>query len=231
MLLSHKHTSHSSASLGIPTMTKETRDALRRLTIKLCFASGIVPQALLLTGFVISNGYSIGGGGFADIYQGTYRQIPVALKRLRVFQTLEESKRTSLRKVCLLPLFMRFVVANIIQGFLPRSFDLASAGPPTCPEPPWCERRCFGQNAFYGIALDRIWECQTASRSEKEREAVSWTIFLHHDHQMGMLEWHILMSRRNLTIVACVLLRSFVRSHKDSAISTAKALSTATYGV
>ncbi|KAJ3482587.1 hypothetical protein NLI96_g6879 [Meripilus lineatus] len=66
--------------------------------MKLCFVSGIVPQALMLKGFVISNGDSVGGGGFADIYKGTYRQVPVALKRLRVFQTLEESKRKSLRK-------------------------------------------------------------------------------------------------------------------------------------
>lgn len=84
-------------------MSKETRNALKRLTIKLCFASGIVPQALILKGFVISNVDSIGGGGFADIYQGTYRQVPVALKRLRVFQTLEESKRLSLRKVSPVP--------------------------------------------------------------------------------------------------------------------------------
>lgn len=94
-------------------MTKETRNALKRLTMKLCFVSGIVPQALMLKGFVISNGDSVGGGGFADIYKGTYRQVPVALKRLRVFQTLEESKRKSLRKVSRL-LLMRFVVANMI---------------------------------------------------------------------------------------------------------------------
>lgn len=68
--------------------------------MKLCFVSNVVPQALILKGLVISDKDSIGGGGFADIYKGRYRQVPVALKRLRVFQTLEESKRESLRKVC-----------------------------------------------------------------------------------------------------------------------------------
>ncbi|KAJ3485618.1 hypothetical protein NLI96_g4827 [Meripilus lineatus] len=98
MLLSHKHSTQSSSSFRTPTMAKETRDALRRLTMKLCFAHSIVPQALVLKGLVISDRDSIGGGGFADIYKGTYRQVPVALKRLRVFLTLEESRRESLRR-------------------------------------------------------------------------------------------------------------------------------------
>ncbi|KAJ3482581.1 hypothetical protein NLI96_g6880 [Meripilus lineatus] len=83
---------------GIIGLSNEKMQCVVDVIHELCFASGIVPQALILKGFVISNVDSIGGGGFADIYQGTYRQVPVALKRLRVFQTLEESKRLSLRK-------------------------------------------------------------------------------------------------------------------------------------
>ncbi len=80
-------------------MTRDTRDVLRRLVLKLCFDSNVVPQSLVLRGLVYSEKGSFSGGGFADIYRGTYRQIPVALKRLRVFQIIEESKRGKLRKV------------------------------------------------------------------------------------------------------------------------------------
>ena len=41
-------------------------------------------------------------GGFADIHRGMYGQDPVALKRLRVFLTIEDSKKANLRKVLLL---------------------------------------------------------------------------------------------------------------------------------
>lgn len=119
-------------------MAKETRDALRRLTMKLCFAHSIVPQALVLKGLVISDRDSIGGGGFADIYKGTYRQVPVALKRLRVFLTLEESRRESLRRVSRISVSPSFVVVNIVQDILSRSSDMASIGPSTYPQSPWC---------------------------------------------------------------------------------------------
>ena len=80
-------------------MTRETRDSLRRLTLKLCFSSDVVPQSLILKGLLQSEKESTIGGGFSDIFRGTYRQIPVALKRLRVFQLVEESKRKKLRRV------------------------------------------------------------------------------------------------------------------------------------
>ena len=40
-----------------------------------------------------------GVGGYADVFRGTYEGNKVALKRLRVFQMLDEEMKAKLRRV------------------------------------------------------------------------------------------------------------------------------------
>jgi hypothetical protein len=54
--------------------------------VKLAALSGELPPSLFLYGVDISNARDPTNlGGFADIFRGTYRGAPVAVKRLRLF--------------------------------------------------------------------------------------------------------------------------------------------------
>lgn len=68
--------------------------------MQLCSEFKVVPQALMLAGSIVSEIHFIAGGGFADVFQGIYQQVPVAIKRLRIFQVSDESARERNRKVC-----------------------------------------------------------------------------------------------------------------------------------
>lgn len=58
-----------------------------------------LPSALFLTGVTCQDMESVGSGGFADVLCGTYKEQTVALKRLRVFQMADPSKRSTMKKV------------------------------------------------------------------------------------------------------------------------------------
>lgn len=67
--------------------------------MKLSLKHNKLPASLFLRGVKFSGGDSHGSGSFADIYLGELDGAVVALKRLRVFQMVEESKREQLRRV------------------------------------------------------------------------------------------------------------------------------------
>ncbi len=75
------------------------RTTLRRLSLKVSAASGLLPMSLVLDGVESSHQEYLGGGGFADIYSGTYKGEKVALKRLRVFLSSEESQKRKILRV------------------------------------------------------------------------------------------------------------------------------------
>lgn len=66
------------------------RGGIRRLIMKLSIRSGLLPNSLLITDVVMSSSESVAGGGFADIFRGTYKGRLVALKRLRVFRSTHD---------------------------------------------------------------------------------------------------------------------------------------------
>ncbi|KAJ3485614.1 hypothetical protein NLI96_g4829 [Meripilus lineatus] len=99
MLKSNKSLcSSSSHDSSFSTMTKETRDGLRKLLLRLCSRFGVVPEALILKGSITSGRDSIAGGGFTDVFKGTYQQTPVAIRRPRIFQVSDNSARERTRK-------------------------------------------------------------------------------------------------------------------------------------
>lgn len=61
------------------------RYGIRRLLVRLCLDSGILPPSLFVAGIKCEDSDPVGMGGYADIFCGTYAGNRVALKRLRVF--------------------------------------------------------------------------------------------------------------------------------------------------
>ncbi|KAH8080681.1 kinase-like domain-containing protein [Cristinia sonorae] len=74
------------------------RHRIRRLLVRLCLDSGILPPSLLLTGIKCEDTDPVGMGGYADIFRGTYEGGRVALKRLRVFLSVVGSQHLFLRE-------------------------------------------------------------------------------------------------------------------------------------
>jgi hypothetical protein len=60
---------------------------------KITRQTGVLPNSFVLRGVTKSTEHPVSGGGFADIYQGSYKGREVALKVLRVFVTEENRKR------------------------------------------------------------------------------------------------------------------------------------------
>lgn len=75
------------------------RNKLRRFTLKMALNHEIFPTTLIIRGVQCSDNTERLSGGFADIYTGTYRGEKVALKVLRIYSNMPESKKQKLRKV------------------------------------------------------------------------------------------------------------------------------------
>ena len=74
---------------------------LRQLLLKLSLKYGKLPHALLLNDVQCSSDDGV-SGGFADVYRGTYKGLPVAIKRIRVAQASSEQKPGFVDVSCLL---------------------------------------------------------------------------------------------------------------------------------
>ena len=134
--------------------TADHRMSLRILLVKLSKSSTKLPSSLFLNGILCFDRNSVDGGGFADIFRGTYNEQPVALKRLRVFKTdadLEKSQRVRLLLVecasnildasfqafCSEALVWQHLNHKSILPFL--GVDLATFSPFHCMVSPWME--------------------------------------------------------------------------------------------
>lgn len=60
-----------------------------------------LPEALFLSGVQldVENDIANLSGGYSDVYIGSYGTQRVAVKRLRVFSSMEESKRDEVKRV------------------------------------------------------------------------------------------------------------------------------------
>ncbi len=75
-------------SAGCESCTEDpdrTTHPLRRLLIALCRRTQTLPKSFLIRGVRLRDKVPINGGGFADIFRGSYKGETVALKRLRNF--------------------------------------------------------------------------------------------------------------------------------------------------
>jgi len=65
-------------------LTEPLWKAALRMLCKLCGSYKLLPTDCVLGEELVETGTQIGSGGFADVWQGTYGGMQVAIKRLRV---------------------------------------------------------------------------------------------------------------------------------------------------
>lgn len=78
---------------------KQLRKRLTRTLLTHSQESVLLPKSLFLTRIQCLDRETISDGQFADVYRGKFNGRDIALKRLRVFQIVSESKKHDLRKV------------------------------------------------------------------------------------------------------------------------------------
>ena len=102
------------------------------------------PSVIKLLGVQCPDKRTYGTGGFADVYRGKYEGKDVALKRLRVFSMIQESKKEASRKVRFV-LQLRNARANCVSvsGFLSRSLAMDRSKAQACYAVPWGIGRCL----------------------------------------------------------------------------------------
>lgn len=87
------------ASADPSTPHRVKRVKLRRLSLKLVLQYDRLPAALFLSGVQCRDREAEVGGGFADVYCGTFGNMKVALKCLRAFKMSSNSEKIRLRRV------------------------------------------------------------------------------------------------------------------------------------
>ena len=80
------------------TRFKAHRRRLHRLLVKLSQKYNLLPASLFIQGVKFRGGECHSSGSFADIYLAELNGCTVALKRLRMFQMIDESKRSRLQR-------------------------------------------------------------------------------------------------------------------------------------
>ncbi|ESK85279.1 kinase-likeprotein [Moniliophthora roreri MCA 2997] len=76
----------------------ELRQKAHRLLVKLSRSQDVLPSTLFIKGIELRDTNAQFGGAFGDIYRAVYRDLEVAIKRMRVFPSTPESNRQKLYK-------------------------------------------------------------------------------------------------------------------------------------
>ena len=69
-----------------PQLTEPLRKNALHVLCKLCGLSQLLPAECVLGHELVETGIQIGRGGFADVWQGTYKGMQVAVKKLHVHE-------------------------------------------------------------------------------------------------------------------------------------------------
>jgi hypothetical protein len=73
-------------AIDSPQLTEPLRKKGLDVLCRLCGLSQLLPPEYVLGHELVETGIQIGRGGFADVWQGTYRGAQVAIKQLRVHE-------------------------------------------------------------------------------------------------------------------------------------------------
>ena len=95
-----------------PQLTEPLRKKALQMLCKLCGLSQLLPTECVLGHELVETGTQIGRGGFADVWQGTYRGTQVAIKQLYVHQ---KDDFTKIYRVSCLPL-QEYLAKNSCRG-------------------------------------------------------------------------------------------------------------------
>ena len=79
-------------AIDSPQLTEALRKGALRALCKLCGLSKLLPTGCVLGHELVETGRQIGRGGFADVWQGTYRGTQVAIKQLHVHGRVDFTK-------------------------------------------------------------------------------------------------------------------------------------------
>lgn len=112
------------------------RFLLRRLLLNLSRLSGTLPPSLFINDVHCPDIHATTGGGFADIFRATYRNAPVAMKRIRVFRNDEDYER-KYTGLCREALVWQIMKHRHILPFL--GVDRNTFRPHYCLVSPWAE--------------------------------------------------------------------------------------------
>ena len=83
----------------------KVRNTFQRVLRRITYSSDLLPTSLKLVGVTCPDRHTYGTGGNADVYCGEYQGKKVALKRLRIFQMIEPSRKGALQRVRILRYF------------------------------------------------------------------------------------------------------------------------------
>ncbi|THH19668.1 hypothetical protein EUX98_g8727 [Antrodiella citrinella] len=115
------------------------RNSLRKLCLKVAIRHDILPTALILKEVHVIEGIECGGGGFADVYCGTFRGEKVALKRLRIYLMSSQIQKQEIKKAfCRESILWKNLVHDHILPFLGVAEDAFKGA--ICMVLPWQER-------------------------------------------------------------------------------------------
>lgn len=73
-------------AIDSPLLTESLRKGALYVLCKLCGISQLLPTGYVLGHELVDTGTQIGRGGFADVWQGTYKGVQVAIKQLHVHE-------------------------------------------------------------------------------------------------------------------------------------------------
>lgn len=95
MVEPHIHLADGSSStlqiLTEPDIHENQRNKCSVILQKLCGACCLLPDSYIISdGLELTGDYPVAHGGFADVYQGTYKGRAVAVKTLRLTQASEQ---------------------------------------------------------------------------------------------------------------------------------------------
>lgn len=103
---------------------------LRRLLIFLSRSWKIIPQSLYLRGIRLEDRDPVNGGGYADIFRGSFQGQRVALKRLRHFSAVQKTEKeenvSTYYDLC-------YPHSHGLEGFSQRGSSVVVFEPSECP--------------------------------------------------------------------------------------------------
>lgn len=73
-------------AINSPQLTEPLRKGALKVLCKLCGLSQLLPTGYVLGRELLETGIQIGRGGFADVWQGTYKGVQVAIKQLYIHE-------------------------------------------------------------------------------------------------------------------------------------------------
>ncbi|TFK43201.1 kinase-like domain-containing protein [Crucibulum laeve] len=185
----------------------ELQRIAQRLVMKLCEKANTLPSSLVIEGVELRERDAIYGGGFADIYRGSYQGKDVALKRMRIFQRGQDRQKMH-KNLCREALIWQRLQHPHVLPFL--GVDSSTFAPFLCMISPWMQ---------HGTIMKHLEENGSVNISRRLFEVALGLEYLHSqnivhgDLRGGNIlvndEWQACLADFGLTIVSEATVATF----------------------